>query len=302
MKRLVKFLKYHSFLDIFFKIHIGIGLYLLLTSYNLIFAQHIDATLRFGHITAENPTIIFKKYKPILNIISKEIGAEVILVQTTSYSRMQKAFLDKEIDMGILNAFSYITISDKAELIPLVRRVMNKSGNYQSYIIVRKDGNIKGYSDIKGKILAFQDPYSTSGYLVPKIMLINNGIDPEKDLKEVLYIGTHDSIIYAVLNCTADVGTVASYIFDSADPKIKDKIEVLEKSESIPLGPMVIRRDLGKGLADKIKITMLGLEKSKEGRIALQNAKLRRFEDAKDSDYDTLRKMVDFLKKGDKGN
>ena len=209
---------------------------------------------------------------------------------------MQEAFLNKEIDMGILNALSYINISNKAGLTPLARRVMNNRGTYQSYIIVHKDGNIKEYGDMKGKIFAFQDPYSTSSYLLPRIMLMNNGIDPDRDFKRALFISTHDSIIYAVLNWTADAGAVASYIYDQTDVKIKEKIKVLDKSDPVPLGPMVIRRDLGEELAYKIKKIMLGLDQSEEGKKALQCAKLSRFEDAEDSDYNILRKMVSFLK------
>ncbi len=276
---------------------IGTIFFIMLFFSNPICAQSNEPILKFGHITGENPTIIFKKYKSIVNIISKEIGIEVTLVQTTSYSKMQEAFLNKEIDMGILNAFSYINVAYKAELTPLVRRVMynNNRGTYQSYIIVHRDGNIKEYRDIKGKIFAFQDPYSTSSYLLPRIMLMNNGIDPDRDLKKTLFISTHDSIIYAVLNWTADAGAVASYIFEQADTKLKEKIRVLYKSDPVPLGPMVIRKDLGEELADKIKKIMLDLDQSKEGKIALQYAKLSRFEDAKDSDYDILREMADLL-------
>lgn len=257
-------------------------------------AQNKETLLRFGHISVEDPAVQLKKYKPLLDILSKETGNEVILVQTSCYSKMNRAFLDREIDIGILNAFSYIQIAAQAGLIPLARRVIGNRGTYQSYIIVRREGNIFDYSDIKDKIFAFSDPNSTTGYLLPKIMLKNNGIYPETDLKEILFIGKHDSTIYAVLNWTASAGAVASYIYDSTDIKIKEKIRILDKSDPVPLGPMVIRKDLGKELENKIKKIILSLDKSEEGKTALQCAGLSRFEQAEDSDYDILRKMASF--------
>jgi len=260
-------------------------------------AQKFKNPLRFGHISVEDPTVTLNKYQPLLDIISKEIGRKVILVQTSSYSKMNEAFLKKNVDMGILNSFSYVQIADKAGLVPLARRVIKGRGSYRSYIIVRNNEDINKYADIKGKIFAFSDPNSTTGYLLPKIMLAKNGIDHKEDLNKTLFIGKHDSTIYAVLNKTADAGAIASYIFDAADVKIKARIKILGKSEPIPLGPMVIRQDLGKELAEKIKKTMLGLYQNKKGMNVLKSAKLNRFEQASDKDYDIVREMAGLLRK-----
>lgn len=208
---------------------------------------------------------------------------------------MNEAFLAKEIDMGILNAFSYIQIAEKAELVLIASRIIRDSSSYQSYIIVRKDDNIYSYEDIRGKVFAFSDPNSTTGYLYPKSMLMAHEIDPDKDLKQTLFIGKHDSTVYAVLNRTADAGAVASYIFDGLSDEIRGKLAVLDKSDPIPLGPFVIREDLGETLIRKIKILLLSLHQSEEGLEALQAAKLNGFEDTRDSDYDIIRKMADFL-------
>ena len=253
--------------------------------------QEYSGLLKFGHITGEQPEIIYRKYDKFLTILSKELKCKVILIQAPSYSDMQKAFITKEVDMGILNAVSYVNIVQEAEIIPLVRRVIKGSGLYRSYLITHKDSGINSYNDIKNKTIFFQDPCSTTGYLLPRIMFKEHDISISNDINEFIFVGTHDSILLSVLNRSADIGTIASYVYDFADPDIRNKIVVLDKSEPVPLGPFVVRKDLDTELTEKIKNIMLTLDRTEEGRVALRTAGLTGFEEAEDSDYDIIRQI-----------
>jgi phosphonate transport system substrate-binding protein len=288
MNNLLAFLKRHSF-------HTGVIFVLILGTAASVESQAQDSILKFGHISVEDPAVTLNKYNPILTLISKKIERQLILVQKPSYLEMNEAFLAKEIDMGILNAFSYIQIAEKAGLIPIASRVIGDSSFYQSYIIVRKEDNITRYEDLRGKVFAFSDPNSTTGYLCPKTMLMTHGLDPDKDLKQTPFIGKHDSLVYAVLNRTVDAGAVASYIFEGFRDEIKEKFTVLDKSDPIPLGPFVIRKELDGVLIRKIKYLVLSLHQSEEGLKALQAAQLNRFEDTSDSDYAIIKKIADVL-------
>ena len=59
--------------------------------------QEYSGLLKFGHITGEQPEIIYRKYDKFLTILSKELKCKVILIQAPSYSDMQKAFITKEV-------------------------------------------------------------------------------------------------------------------------------------------------------------------------------------------------------------
>jgi phosphonate transport system substrate-binding protein len=281
---------YHTFRKLAF--YIIILAFLLNTVANT--AQTYNDTLRFGHISVEDPAVTYIKYKPLLDIISGQTGYKVILIQKITYSEMNEAFINNEIDMGILNSFSYIQIEKEADIIPLARRVIETSGSYRSYIIIRRDSEITGYTDLKGRVFAFSDPDSTTGYLLPRAMLINNSIDIETDLADFIFIGKHDSLIYSILNRTADAGAVASYIFDGCAEEIKQNLYILDKSGLIPLGPFVIKKNLGIELADLVKEILLNLNSTDSGLEALNTAGLNEFEEAEDSDYDIIRSLAVF--------
>lgn len=254
-------------------------------------------TLRFGHISVEDPTITLGKYEPLLSKMASVLNKRVELVQSSNYSGMIKLFVERKVDMGILNSFSYIQISKEAKLIPVVKRVIGGTGYYHSYIIANNESDIRTLNDLKGKIFAFSDPNSTTGHLLPRLILEKSSINPAKDFKETLFIGHHDSIILAIANRTADAGAVASYMFDGYDERITKKIKIIHKSEPIPLGPLVARLELGKELIDKIKKFFISLHESEEGKSLLKEAKLTAFTDVHDREYDIIRNKYNLFEK-----
>ena len=59
---------------------------------------------------------------------------------------------------------------------PFLRRWKNGIASYYTEIFVRKDSGIEKLEDLKGKVIAFEDPYSTSSYFLPKSILTGAGI------------------------------------------------------------------------------------------------------------------------------
>lgn len=249
-------------------------------------------SLRFGHPAIEDPAVTLGKYHKLLEAMAEAVGVPVSLVQSGSYAEIVKAFERGAVDVGILNAFSYVEIASRARLVPLARRVRAGRDTYQSYIVVRDDGEIAGYEDLRGKIVAFPDSRSTTGYLLPRLMLRRHRLEPERDFARVLFIGKHDSTALAVANGTADAGAVASYIFEDLEPAIQAKLRVLDRSEPIPFGPVVARAELGEPLLARIRAFFLSLDKTSQGQALLSEARLSGFTAASDQDYAAIRVLV----------
>lgn len=249
-------------------------------------------TLRFGRVGVEDPTVTLSKYQPLISKLADVLQRRVELVQTANYMEMQNLFISGRVHLGILNALSYVLMGREARLLPVAKRMVGTEGYYRCYIIANRNLGVTRLEELKGRTFAFSEQNSTTGYLLPMLLLREHGIHPEKDFSKTLSIFQHDSIILAVANWSVDIAAVASYVFDGYDKRITGKTKIIEKSVRIPLGPLVVRNDLDTGLIDKIREFFLTLHQSETGRSLLKEAGLSRFAPVADGEYDTIREAA----------
>jgi phosphonate transport system substrate-binding protein len=79
--------------------------------------------------------------------------------------------------------------------------------SYYSTIVVKKGSGIQHVADLKGHSFSFVDPASTSGHLMPANGMIQNGLDPDKDI-EAIYAGSHPTSGLAVWSDKVDAGAI----------------------------------------------------------------------------------------------
>jgi len=112
---------------------------------------------------------------------------------------------------------------------------------YRGEFIAGASTGIKSFADLKGKTFCFVDPLSTSGYIVPRIILAANGINPDTDFKATQNAGSHNNVAIAVYKGDCDAG--ASYIDILTDssanlaatyPDIATKVNIFADTDRIP--------------------------------------------------------------------
>ncbi len=169
--------------------------------------------LRMGLIPADDAAEMLRAYEPIKEYLSKELGIPVEIQVTSDYTAAINAMKYKHIDMAWFGPFSYVIASKVANAEAIVNGVKESTGSatYKSVIIVNAESGIKTLADLKGKTFAFVDPASTSGNLMPRKMLIENGINPENDFTEYL---THNAVQYAIANGKVDAGAIGDNVYD----------------------------------------------------------------------------------------
>jgi phosphonate transport system substrate-binding protein len=248
--------------------------------------------IRFSYPVIEDPTVTLGKYERLLDAMAVTVGRPVSIVLRNTYSEIVQDLERGDADVGILNAFSYVEIVSRAKLTPLVRRVQVGRDTYQSYLIVRENAGISRYQELRGKVIAFPNSRSTTGYLLPRLMLRRHHLEVQRDFSRVLFVGTHDSTALAVANGTAHAGAVASYIYEELDPAVQAKLDILDLSEPIPFGPIVARAALGGRLLERIRLFFVALNHSASGNSLLRDARLSGFTAANDQDYAPIRDLV----------
>jgi phosphonate transport system substrate-binding protein len=236
--------------------------------------------------------------KPLENILSKKLGVKVKSYLATDYTALIEALGSNKVDIAFLPPFGYVLANEKYKSEIILKAIRNGHAFYRSQFVVRK-GTAKSINDLKGKIWAYPDAASTSGYIFPKAYMIKNGINPDKFFKDRIQTGSHDNAILAVYNKEADLATT----FEGAENRlikeykdIKDKLEVIAYTDSIPNDGIVIRANLDNQLKEKIKKVFLELNNDEEAlKILKEVYSWDGLAVANDKDYDVVREVMKLL-------
>ena len=103
--------------------------------------------------------------------LGKVINMEVKEIQASDYTAIIEALRTGKADMAYMGALAVAMGSERAGVTPIVMKAPNgdkAQAVYHSVFVTQKDNNeINSIKDFKGKTIAFVDPDSTSGNLVP---------------------------------------------------------------------------------------------------------------------------------------
>jgi phosphonate transport system substrate-binding protein len=253
--------------------------------------------LTVGFIPAEDSRAMVRQSQAILDIVAKHTGMKIDTFVGSDYNATIEALRAGHVDVALLGPFSYVLATTVAPVeafaVTVTARSMQPS--YKSIIIAAKDGPINSIADLKGRTFAFVDPGSTSGFMVPAAAFINAGITPEKDFKQVMYSGGHDSTIVSVGAGKVDAGSVADRIYERGCAKgLADcnKLKVIWTSPAIPNDPLLYRKSLSEDMKKRIREAFFSIKNLAFGEMGT----VARFDPASDADYDPLREIAKALK------
>jgi phosphonate transport system substrate-binding protein len=175
--------------------------------------------------------------------------------------------------------FPSLAVSRLSDSKLLLRRWKMGKSEYQSVIFTRKDSGIARLEDLKGKVIAFEEPFSSTGYFFPKIPLLEKdlrlalkkqGNDPVKP-DEVGYVFSHgdSNTIYMVLNGVVAAGTTDDQKYFTL-AKSLGSFKIIHKTVSFPRQLVSYRADLPANLVTRIRDILLNMHRSESGKQILQ--------------------------------
>lgn len=197
--------------------------------------------------------------------LGKVINMEVKEIQASDYTAIIEALRTGKADMAYMGALAVAMGSERAGVTPIVMKAPNgdkAQAVYHSVFVTQKDNNeINSIKDFKGKTIAFVDPDSTSGNLVPtsEIMkafpdlhLTNEKIHTNGEFFEaVSFSGKHQAGLQAVIKGDVDIVPISDQIMASefkngnAD---ENAVKVVHSSAAIPAEAMVVSKTVNEDL------------------------------------------------------
>ena len=250
--------------------------------------------LTVGLIPAESNEEMIAAFEPLRVYLEERLEETVTVYTATDYTGIIEAMRKGRLDIAWFGPMSYYLAEREANAEAFVIGV-RQGGNarYHSLITVPKDSSVQKLEDLRGKTIAFVDPASTSGGLVPRYMVkLATGLMPEKFFGRLIWSGTHDAAQLAVKNHTVDAAAGADVIYQRMLEKglITSKTNrVIMISDPLPGAPLAWRGNLESERKSKILDAFLDAHNHAD---VSGLTRVSHFEIATPADYDLIRKMV----------
>jgi phosphonate transport system substrate-binding protein len=233
----------------------------------------IPAVLRVSAIPDEAPTELQRKFKPLGEYLSRATGIKVVFTPVSDYAAVVESLATKKLDMAWLGGFTFVQarIRTHGTAVPIVQRA--EDAVFTSKFITA-DPAITKLGDLKGKTFAFGAPSSTSGSLMPRYFLQQDGLDPEKDFKTVAYSGAHDATVAFVAAGKAEAGVLNASVWDKLVESRKvdtSKVRVFATTPAYYDYNWTVRGDLDPVLVKKLTDAFLALDPSKPEHKAIMD-------------------------------
>ncbi|MDC7824586.1 putative selenate ABC transporter substrate-binding protein [Pseudomonas sp. BLCC-B13] len=243
--------------------------------------------LRVSAIPDEAPTELLRKFKPLGAYLEKELGMKVEFVPVADYPAVVEALATDRLDLAWLGGFTFVQVRLKTgNAIPLVQR--EQDAQFTSKFI-SANPDVKSLADLKGKSFAFGSVSSTSGSLMPRYFMLQDGIKPETFFSRVGYSGAHDATAAWVQAGKVDGGVLNASVWDklvAAGKVDTNKVKVFATTPAYYDYNWTVRGTLDPALTAKIKQAFLALDPANpEHKAILDLQAASRFIDTKPENY-----------------
>ena len=232
------------------------------------------------------------------------LGVEVEEIQATDYNAIVEALRTGQADMAYMGALAVALANERAGATPIAMKAVNGDKNqavYHSLLITNSaNTDINSIQDIKGKTIAFVDPESTSGNLVPTSDIIN--AFPDENLtsnqlhtngaffEAVSYSGKHQAGLQAVIRNDVDVVPISDQILQSEIDNgnaSADDVKIIHESGPIPAEAFVVSQDMDPERAAQIKEFLINYDNADYFKMVIKEESAR-FVEASIDDYQSV--------------
>ena len=224
----------------------------------------------------------------------------VRFVQRGSYREIVDLLLGDGVEAAWLCGHPLVLHESKLAVVAVPR--YQGAPVYRSHLIVpASDAATRQVLDLKGRVFAYSDPLSNSGFLVPRAEIAASGTNPASFFRRSFFTFSHRKVVDAVRAGLADGGAVDGYVWDTIaaqQPASVAGLRVAWRSAAHGFPPVVARRNWAAGEARLLGDALREMPGSPEGRGILERLNIEGFEAPRPGQYESIRALLSVADRG----
>ena len=178
------------------------------------------------------------------------------------------------IDLYFDSALPILEIYRLSGIAPSLKWKKHGLDDYYSILFARRDSGISTPADLPGHSFVFSEKTSTSGYGLPRTLLLRAGLQlveaqqrKNSDDVQFIFSGDSENTIFWVLEKKGEAGAINSEYFLSLAGIRRSELKIISRSPTVPRGLVSFGPKLSGELRERISRTLLDAG-SKESTLA----------------------------------
>ena len=226
--------------------------------------------------------------------LEQALGQSVSFVQRRSYADILELLLNGQLNAAWLCGYPYVRYKASLKLVVVPR--YRGAPLYSAYIITGPSARkVSSFDELRGKVFAYSDPLSNSGFLYAKDQLHALGEQDARFFRKSFFAFGHQNVISAVSEGLADAGSVDGYVWDSLQrikPDLTQNTRILTQSSRFGFPPFVAPINRPQKEVVALRKALLGMQFSTDGRELLRELNLDGFESGQPSLFTSIEEMM----------
>lgn len=226
--------------------------------------------------------------------LQERLDRPIQFVQRRSYREITDLLLERNLEFAWVCGYPYVR--NRAELALVAVPLSGGRPTYHSYLVVpAADRETRSILDLRGKVFAFSDPDSNSGFLYPNYALLQLAERPDAFFAKTFFTWAHRHTVEAIAAGLAHGGAVDSYVWETLKlhrPALTARTRVAARSPEFGHTPFVARRGVPRGEIAALQRALIGMRETGVGAALLSKLNLDGFVPGSDALYDGIARMM----------
>lgn len=227
--------------------------------------------MNFGFMPYNDPDHMRGLFNAVSGHLSEHMKIQMRFILAADYQTMGRLMENQMVDLAWFTPASYRRIGKKVGAVGICKPFRRGRGTYKPIIVVRSDSPAKSLADLKGKRFAYVERNSTSGFVVPNLMLQQIGVrDPLDFFSEIAFTYSHSSSMRGVAAGKYDGAAVYEGLPDEMAQELgASTIRRIDEGPPVPNDPIAVRQGLPPATVERIRHLLLEMDRYESGRKAL---------------------------------
>lgn len=240
-------------------------------------------TLVLGDISDEAAETI-RGTQPLADYLADHLGDYGITAGEVKiapdFDTMIQWVRDGEVDLYFDSPYPVLVISDETGARPLLRRLRFGVSEYHSVFFVRDDSPIQALTELTGQVIAFEEAFSTSGYMLPLSYLLQEGFDPIEVASPETAVSqgqigytfstADDTTIQWVISGVIQAGVIDNVTFQRLSEETQAQLRIIAETEDVPRQMVLAQPGMDDTLVAAITEVLLTMDEDEDGQAALE--------------------------------